>query len=332
MFAVLFLLVVWGVVASAGLQGYEWIGLGVLSIALTWVLTAVLHLTALTRARFADVRKHVTWRMLSDADARCGHIALKSSNTPGAYGPGAGEAHLGAEVVRDARIKFGGGNGAAGDGGDGGGEEKGGGGDLNQGDINLNIDVVGEGGEGGGVCVLSFEEAAAQLRVAEASLASRFGRGNPLLARDNDGGLEGGEGGVGGGGGARAVDASYASSSLDSLYAKLHDMEEEVARAHELRLRRSVVKQLLVVGGAASRKLRREDALRKVMRDLERVLGFDITTYVTRYLSLRINVENVEYVARHMAHVTCHTSHVITYRGYSSGTISIFLHLSAPPY
>ena len=86
MFAVLFLLVVWGVVASAGLQGYEWIGLGVLSIALTWVLTAVLHLTALTRARFADVRKHVTWRMLSDADARCGHIALKSSNTPGAYG------------------------------------------------------------------------------------------------------------------------------------------------------------------------------------------------------------------------------------------------------
>ena len=57
MFAVLFLLVVWGVVASAGLQGYEWVGLGVLSIALTWILTAVLHLTALTRARFADVRR-----------------------------------------------------------------------------------------------------------------------------------------------------------------------------------------------------------------------------------------------------------------------------------
>ena len=89
-----------------------------------------------------------------------------------------------------------------------------------------------------------------------------------------------------------------ASSSLGALYAKLHDMEGEVARAHELRLRRSVVKQLLVVGGAASRKLRREDALRKVMRDLERVLGFDIATYVTRH---KLGI-------RHTSHFTRHTS------------------------
>ena len=71
------LLLVWGVVSSAGWAEHEWVGLGVLSIAMAWGLAFNFHLRANTVSAFRAVQHHITFRMLEQNEKRAMHVALR---------------------------------------------------------------------------------------------------------------------------------------------------------------------------------------------------------------------------------------------------------------
>ena len=68
-FAVLWMMAVWGVVASAGAleERDSWIGLGVLSLSMVLVVAAVFHLRAVSQRQFDAIRNFITFRMVIQA-------------------------------------------------------------------------------------------------------------------------------------------------------------------------------------------------------------------------------------------------------------------------
>ena len=72
------LLIVWGVVySSSGKNGTEWIGLGVLSIALAWGVAINYHFRYATNERYRNVQHHITYHMLESNRIRSEIISKK---------------------------------------------------------------------------------------------------------------------------------------------------------------------------------------------------------------------------------------------------------------
>ena len=71
------LLIVWGFVASGASWAYEWVGLGILSISLSWGVAFNYHLRATTDARFHSVQSNITFRMLIQNKERSIVVAKK---------------------------------------------------------------------------------------------------------------------------------------------------------------------------------------------------------------------------------------------------------------